>query len=116
MSTKQNPGQFDCYAKLKDDEPYFVLRAKDPCAPALVEEWVTRRSRMHGQENNPKFPEALACADAMRAWRATNYNARACGCDPATPHRCDQFPDCQYGRELHGPTERITPAGKKGKR
>lgn len=36
MSTKLDPGQFDCYAKLADDEPYFVLRAKDPHAPVLV--------------------------------------------------------------------------------
>ena len=39
MSTKNKPGQFDCYAKLRPDEPYFVLRASDPVAPYLVHAW-----------------------------------------------------------------------------
>lgn len=48
MSTKQDAGPFDCYAKLFDDEPYFVLRAKDPDAPAIVEAWAQRRLA-HGE-------------------------------------------------------------------
>ena len=39
MSTKNNPGDYDCYAKLDPDEPYFVLRAKDPSAPYLIRIW-----------------------------------------------------------------------------
>lgn len=44
MGTKRNPGKFDCYAKLADDEPFFVLRAKDPVAPMLVMAWRALRS------------------------------------------------------------------------
>ncbi len=39
MGTKIHPGQFDCYRKLDPDEPFFVLRAKDPIAPYCVEAW-----------------------------------------------------------------------------
>lgn len=43
MGTKNNPGQYDCYSKLEDDEPYFLLRGKDPVAASLVREWVQKR-------------------------------------------------------------------------
>lgn len=80
MSTKQNPGPFDCYAKLKDDEPYFVLRAKDPDAPALVEAWARARTLRGAVTDptgpiNPKIEEARQTAEAMRAWRKANINA-----------------------------------------
>ena len=80
MSTKLNPGQFDCYAKLKDDEPYFVLRAKDPHAPALVELWAALREAEFGPI--PKFEEAKKCATDMRTWFRNN------NCEPL----------CQRGR------------------
>lgn len=44
MGTKNNPGNYDCYAKLDPDEPYFVLRAKDPSATYLVRIWEKLRS------------------------------------------------------------------------
>lgn len=66
MSTKQNPGKYDCYARLADDEPYFVLRAKDPHAPVLVELWVALRQAEFGDFE--KLGEALECARQMRAW------------------------------------------------
>lgn len=70
MSTKQDPGQFDCYAKLADDEPYFVLRAKDPHAPALVELWAALRESEFGATD--KFREARRCALDMRIWFRNN--------------------------------------------
>ena len=70
MSTKQHPGPFDCYAKLADDETYFVLRAKDPIAPALVELWATLREGQYG--HYPKLTEARVCAAEMRQWRAAH--------------------------------------------
>jgi hypothetical protein len=78
MSTKQQPGNYDCYAKLADDEPYFVLRAKDLTAPAAVEEWIARRLfewflwKGHAPmtpEYRAKLDEARACAVAMREWK-----------------------------------------------
>lgn len=70
MSTKLNPGKFDCYAKLKEDEPYFVLRAKDPHAPAIVELWAALREAEFGPTQ--KFDEARNCALAMRLWAIAN--------------------------------------------
>jgi hypothetical protein len=66
MSTKTEPGKYDCYAKLAQDEPYFVLRAKDPHAPALVELWAALREAEFGP--SMKFLEARACAAEMRQW------------------------------------------------
>jgi hypothetical protein len=66
--TKADPGPFDCYAKLPPDEPYFVLRAKDPNAPALVELWAALREVQYGDYR--KLQEARQCADQMRRWRA----------------------------------------------
>jgi len=90
MSTKDNPGAFDCYAKLAPDEPYFVLRAKDLVAPEVVEDWVKLRTLQPGNIGNPKLAEALACARAMRAWRIRVMSAQACGCDPAADHKCER--------------------------
>lgn len=70
MSTKTNPGNFDCYAKLKDDEPYFILRAKDPHAPAIVELWAALRESEFGPTG--KFQEAKNCAKEMRLWAKNN--------------------------------------------
>ena len=42
MGTKANPGKFNCYAKAADDEPIFVLRAKDALAPDVVRYWADR--------------------------------------------------------------------------
>ena len=70
MSTKNNPGQFDCYAKLLDDEPYFVLRGKDPHAPFLVDLWVSLRRALFG--DYPKLDEATMVANEMRAWQAAH--------------------------------------------
>jgi hypothetical protein len=74
MSTKQNPGQYDCYAKLADDEPYFVLRAKDPMAPALIELWAEQRRVQYG--DYPKLSEARQCARAMRVWKDQHPEAK----------------------------------------
>lgn len=90
MSTKQHPGAYDCYAKLADDEPYFVLRAKDAVAPEVVEEWVKLRTLQPGNVGNPKLAEALICAGRMRAWRLKHMSGRACGCDPGAKHHCDR--------------------------
>ena len=83
MSTKQHPGSFDCYAKLAPDEPYFVLRAKDPIAPALVELWAELRKAQFARFLNDgglfaaKLTEARACADEMRRWHAEHVRAPA---------------------------------------
>jgi len=70
LSTKNKPGQFDCYAKLAQDEPYFLLRGKDPHAPALVELWAALRESEFGPFI--KTLEARKCAEEMREWATKN--------------------------------------------
>lgn len=81
MGTKNNPGEFDCYANAEPDEPMFVLLGRDSLAPELVARW----AREHHKESviaaykagkdgaevgmSDKEEEALNCADAMVAWR-----------------------------------------------
>jgi hypothetical protein len=43
MGTKNNPGQFDCYANALPDEPMFVLLARDPTFHRLVSKWASYR-------------------------------------------------------------------------
>jgi hypothetical protein len=79
MGTKNNPSEFDCYANLEPDEPYFVLMARDFEAPHLVRQWATARGiellRRHGgkadlgKDEARQIREAFECADAMAAWR-----------------------------------------------
>lgn len=75
MGTKNDPGDFDCYANAEDDEPMFVLLARDPDAPFLVRTWATLRAdrKMNSPEGyegmDAKEEEARACATAMEAWR-----------------------------------------------
>lgn len=72
MGTKNNPGDYDCYANAEPDEPMFVLLARDPVAPVLVMLWTQIRSelsKMSARGDEPeKLEEAEACADAMKAY------------------------------------------------
>ena len=70
MGTKNNPGQFDCYANAAPDEPMFVLLGRDRHAAGLVRLWALLRQR-DGGTSDAKIAEALACADAMDAWAKT---------------------------------------------
>ena len=80
MGTKNKPGAFDCYANAEPDEPMFVLLARDESAPKIVRHWVREREIRKGRPwptiVDPSLPqfddkarEALACADAMEAFR-----------------------------------------------
>jgi hypothetical protein len=66
MSTKNRPGQFDCYAKLDPDEPFFILRGQDSEAADFVEMWAIRAGSL-GCDHD-KVLEAHACAEEMRRW------------------------------------------------
>lgn len=68
MGTKLNPGRFDCYSNAKDDEPMFVLLARDPLAPILVRLWAMLREHLAG--NPSKVQEARDCAVSMEMWRS----------------------------------------------
>lgn len=63
MATKND---CKCLQNAADDEPIFVLRAKDKLAPLVVRTWVhlaTAEGTPHG-----KVAEALECAAQMEAW------------------------------------------------
>lgn len=55
-----------CLQRAADDEPIFVLRAKDPTSPELVEEWCARNNDLQPIE---KIGGAMILADKMREWR-----------------------------------------------
>jgi hypothetical protein len=80
MGTKNNPGDFDCYGNALPDEPIFILLARDPAAPDVVEAWARGREWQINQgikpeSDRPMVQDALACADAMRDWRKANDGA-----------------------------------------
>jgi hypothetical protein len=66
MSTKANPGKYDCYDRADPEEPIFVLRANDPLAPEIVREWA--RSYSKSCLDPKKFASALDCANQMEEW------------------------------------------------
>ena len=71
MGTKNNPGQFDCYAKAAPDEPIFILRSSDPIAPMLVELWADI-VKLNGSQPDKKIQEALKCAEDMKKYKHQN--------------------------------------------
>lgn len=66
MSTKNNPGKFDCFSAAEPDEEMFVLLGRDPMAGSLVRAWATQRA-VRG-EDEAKVAEARACAHKLDAW------------------------------------------------
>lgn len=64
MGTKNNPGQFDCYAKAEPDEPMFVLLGRDKHAPTLIWLWAALRELDDNPETE-KVKEARECASEM---------------------------------------------------
>lgn len=75
MGTKNDPGKFDCYAKLEPDEPYFLVMGRDPLAPAMVRFWAEGRAEqirtgLKPETDRPMVDEAFECANKMNLWRA----------------------------------------------
>lgn len=75
MGTKNNPGEFDCYAAMGPDEPHFILRANDEAAPGLVLQWAGHRlsdmiagKRALTADGCAKVAEAIHCAGTMADW------------------------------------------------
>lgn len=67
MATKENPGQFDCYANAKPNEPMFVLVGRDPTASSLVILWTTLRVELGlNKPDDPQIQDALQCAMALK--------------------------------------------------
>lgn len=74
MSTKNNPGDFDCYANAAPDEPMFILLARDRDAALLVRMWALMREmavEMGAKpvEDRRQVAEARQCAYEMDRYR-----------------------------------------------
>lgn len=77
MGSKQNPGQYDCYANALPDEPMFILLGRDPVAPDCIMEWARRREididlGRRPESDRAMIVEARGCAVAMMKWRRYN--------------------------------------------
>lgn len=70
MSTKQNPGPFDDYAALGQNEPYFVLMARRPGDAKFVRMWGAEQRE--AGEQTARTEDAFNTADTMEVWRDTN--------------------------------------------
>ena len=84
MGSKNNPGQFDCYANAEPDEPMFILLGRDKSAPSLVRAWAFQRrtaieNGMKPASDLPMVAEANACADAMEEYREQRNQPRLKG-------------------------------------
>jgi hypothetical protein len=88
VGSKANPSRFDCYGDLAEDEPYFVIRARDPLSDALIELHAYIGAGQAGAAHNklaeimaltaekaprppdsPKYRETFAISQAMERWR-----------------------------------------------
>lgn len=88
LGSKANPSQFDVYKTLPDDEPYFVIRARDPLSSALVELHAYIGAGQPGAAHNklaeimnmtsttpprpsdsPKYRETFQISLSMEKWR-----------------------------------------------
>lgn len=68
MGTKNNPGNFDCYANAAPDEPMFIVLGRDPIGGALVRLWACARPALEKSGDPPKIVEAVQCAAMMDDW------------------------------------------------
>lgn len=87
MGTRNRPGQYDCWSRLADDEPYFLLMARDNSAPAAIIAWVGDRldriknGERRGADDLPQLREALGAIRDMVAWhRALNPRSGGLAC------------------------------------
>ena len=77
MGSKNEPGEFDCYANALPDEPMFVLLARDPDFERLVKEWAVNRQRQifcgeRPDDDHALVMEAMQCAIEGATWRKQN--------------------------------------------
>lgn len=82
MGTKNSPGQFDCYAKAEPDEPMFILLARDPLAPILVQLWADLRGAASLEDDSAMIEEAMELSEQMNEWRYTNRPGKRLALNP----------------------------------
>lgn len=77
MGTKLTEMRDGCFHKALDDEPMFVLLARDPAAPNHVRTWAAMRKQEVQEGKRPssdlaQIQEAEHLADRMEHWREAN--------------------------------------------
>jgi hypothetical protein len=96
MSTKEDPGKWDCYANLLPNEPYYLLMGRSRLAPLLVRmELMTRRweitlgLRPNTAEEHAQIAEGFRCLSEMeifgREWRDAKEHATIAFAADGTP-------------------------------
>lgn len=78
MGTKAQPDIFDCYSNARDDEPLFIVLARDKDAPLLVRMWALLREQAVEMGAKPPsdlqmVANARQCAYEMERWRRANW-------------------------------------------
>lgn len=73
MGTKQEPGEYDCHAMAKPDEPLFTLLARDSDAASIVKLWAFLRMQqielgIRPESDRAQVSEAMRCATDMEIW------------------------------------------------
>lgn len=74
MGTKKSELKDGCFAKAKDNEPIFVLRAQDEIAPYIVTKWaetyriICKINKCWGKNQKAKFNAAMKTSEAMYNW------------------------------------------------
>ena len=103
MGTKNNPGDYDCYAKAAEDEPIFTLRANDEFAPILVRLWVEFHQAKYGHfcnhEDHQKEMEALDIANEMQAWKRLSNKPDEKPDEPKIEHASADLDDNQASQK-----------------
>lgn len=77
MSTKENPGKFDCYGRAMPHEEMFTVLGRDRTSPKFVLKWAKKRMTDIAKGKAPEsdlamVAEAVLCAKRMKRWRAEN--------------------------------------------
>jgi hypothetical protein len=90
MGTKLTELRNGCFHRAMDDEPMFVLLARDPSAPSLVLAWAQGRELEIRDGKRPAsdmemVEEAREAARKMMAWREANDGAWREGLFPEHP-------------------------------
>jgi hypothetical protein len=71
--TKASPNPNGCLARALPHEPFLVLLARDPVAPAAIRYWCGERMALkldgHTGTESEQIVEAMQTADLMESWR-----------------------------------------------
>lgn len=73
IKSKELTDPKSCMSRAKDDEPTFVLLARDPAAPEAIRAWTQYRVSMgKNRITDDQIQEALSCAYEMKKYREAN--------------------------------------------